>query len=136
LAGANSLAEGDTLVAGVDSLSMSLPIDVYLSPGDYPLRVVADTGNVIYETNETNNVKMRTLQVVTGPVAVDDVPRPLALSSAAPNPTSGHARVWLTLPTESRVAMDVHDIQGREVWSSPARKLGPGRWTLDWNAET
>ncbi len=134
-AGATSLAEGDTLVGGLDSLQISLPVDVFLSPGTYPLRVVADTFNVIYETNENNNAKMRSLSVVTGPVAVDDVPGPLQLSSAIPNPTSGPTRLALMLPHAARVAMSVHDVQGREVWSTPARDLGAGHWDLVWDSE-
>jgi hypothetical protein len=136
LAGTTSLAEGDTLVGPVDSLMISLPVDVYLSPGSYPVRVVADTFDVVHETNETNNVKMRTLSVQDGPVGVlDPTPMALALSGPVPNPTGGRTRLWLSLPRPSRVAMTVHDIQGREVWSTPARDLAAGRWSLDWDAE-
>src|SRR5262245_2618821 len=134
LAGATSLAEGDTLVGPLDSLLISLPLDVFLAPGNYPLRVVADTGNVVHETSETNNVKMRTLSIVTGPVAVGDEPVALDLSPAIPNPTNGKTRVMLTLPRAARVSMTVHDVQGRQVWSSDAREYTPGRWGLEWDS--
>jgi hypothetical protein len=134
LAGTTSLAEGDTLVGPLDSLLISLPVDVFLDPGNYPLRVVADTGDVVRETNEANNDKMRSLDVETGPVAVGDEPVPLGLSSAVPNPTRGRTHFWLTLPRATRVSMSVHDVQGREVWSSPAREYTPGRWGLEWDS--
>lgn len=134
LAGTTSLAEGDTLVGPLDSLLISVPVDVYLSPGSYPLRVVADTGDVVHELSEANNDKMRALSVETGPVAVGDEPRVLAMSAPVPNPTSGRTRFWLTLPRSSRVKLTVHDVQGREVWSSMPRDLAPGRWSLEWDA--
>jgi hypothetical protein len=30
--------------------------------------------------------------------------------------------------------MRVHDVQGREVWSSPPPEYTPGRWGLEWDA--
>lgn len=134
MAGTTSLAEGDTLVGPLDSLLISLPIDLFLAPGSYPLRVVADTGNVVRETSETNNDKMRTLDVSDGPVAVGDAPLRLAMSGPSPNPAHGRTRIWLTLPRTERVTMTVHDVQGREVWSSPPREYTPGRWALEWDA--
>ena len=32
--------------------------------------------------------------------------------------------------------MSVVDVQGREVWSSPARRHGAGRWALAWDGRT
>ena len=134
LAGTTTLAEGDTLVGPLDSLAISLPVDVFLSPGNYPLRVVTDTFNVVHETNEANNARMRTLAVINGTVEVDTGPGPLSLSGVVPNPTRGRTRFWLTLPQRAHIAMTVHDVQGRQVWAGVPQDLGPGRWPLEWDA--
>jgi hypothetical protein len=55
------------------------------------------------------------------------------MSAPIPNPTNGRTRFWLTLPKPARVRMAVHDVQGREVWSSEARDFAAGRWSLEWD---
>jgi glucose/arabinose dehydrogenase len=135
LAGSTLLAEGDTLVAALDSLTLSVPVDIFLGSGAYPLRVVSDTLGVVNELNETNNVKMRTLTVLDGPVAVQpSVPAFASLSAGVPNPTRRTTRFWLALPRSEQVSMVVHDVQGRRVWSGAPREYGPGRWELVWDA--
>jgi len=42
--------------------------------------------------------------------------------------------VFLQLPKPARVSYAVHDVQGRDVWSKPARDYGAGRWPLRWDA--
>lgn len=134
-AGGTLLAEGDTLVGPLDSLTISVPADVFLPPGSYPLRVVADTLGVVNEPNETNNARMTILTVVDGPVAVGpSLPTFASLSAGVPNPTRRTTRFWLTLPRSEQVSMVVHDIQGRRVWSTTPREYGPGRWELEWDA--
>ena len=32
------------------------------------------------------------------------------------------------------ISMDVHDVQGRRVWSSGLREYGAGRWEIVWDA--
>jgi hypothetical protein len=134
-AGGTSLAEGDTLVGPSDSLTISLPVDVFLSPGNYPLRVVADTLGIVHELNEANNSRMRTLAVMDGPVAVvPSFPLEATLSAGIPNPTRRSTRFWLELPRSSQVSLIAHDVQGRRVWSSGPRIYDAGRWELEWDA--
>ncbi|HET9326805.1 MAG TPA: PQQ-dependent sugar dehydrogenase [Candidatus Eisenbacteria bacterium] len=135
-AGPTLLAEGDTLVAPLDSLTITVPVDLSLDPGDHPLRVTLDTLAVVRELSETNNAKMRTLTVMDGPVAVDlPLPREASLSAGSPNPTRRTTHFGLALPRSVQVSMDVHDIQGRRVWSSGARPYAAGRWDLTWDAK-
>jgi glucose/arabinose dehydrogenase/chitodextrinase len=228
-AGNALLAEGDTLVPALDSVTVNLMLPPTLAAGAHTLRVKVDTLAAIVEALEGNNAVTRTLTVVEGPgpdefapdftagptatplvtaatfqwktnepstgalhygltaafgdsvttardtlhhaqveglaanrryyfavVARDTLgnarvspldsmttlassvgaesppPSRLALSAARPNPTRGAAVMSLELPQAARVQLTVHDVQGRRVWSTPARELGAGRWRLEW----
>jgi hypothetical protein len=61
-----TLAEGDTLVAARDSVSVTRSLAPVLTEGDYTLRVVADTLGTALESNESNNANTRSLTVVAG----------------------------------------------------------------------
>jgi len=69
-------------------------------------------------------------------LAVSSPLQGLALSDAFPNPTTGRVALSLTLQREDGVGMSVVDVQGREVWSAPARRYGAGRWALGWDGRT
>jgi hypothetical protein len=63
-------------------------------------------------------------------VEQDAAPR-LALAGAVPNPTSGEARVWFTLPSRERATLEVMDVAGRRVWRREVGALGPGQHSVD-----
>lgn len=128
------LAEGDTVVAGNDSVQVTRIIPPILSPGNHVIRVKVDTLGTVVETDETDNAATRTITVVSGNGTLGVPPPPLtfALSGATPNPGPGRVAFALQLPRESRVEMVVLDIQGRRVWSEQSRNLGAGNWTLNW----
>jgi glucose/arabinose dehydrogenase len=67
VAGSTLLAEGDTIVAALDSVTIVRTLAPTLAAGTYSLRVVADTLGTVLETVETNNAKTRALTVVEGP---------------------------------------------------------------------
>jgi hypothetical protein len=73
-----------------------------------------------------------------GEAIQESVPLPadIALSSPAPNPTSGALAFSLDLPREADVAMRVLDVQGRVVWQEATRHYDAGRWRLSWNGRT
>ena len=116
-------AEGDTLVAARDSITLAAAVGP-LAAGNHVVRVVADTLGAITETNETNNSITQTFAVVHVTLAVGDIPHMLALSGAWPNPSSGRANFSLDLPHESPVELSVLDVQGRIVWNVPTRAFG------------
>jgi PKD repeat protein len=63
-------------------------------------------------------------------------PTAVSLSTAFPNPSNGAVSFTLTLPIDDDVSLSIVDIQGREVWSAPARRYGAGRWSLRWDGVT
>jgi glucose/arabinose dehydrogenase len=134
VAGTTVLAEGDTLVGPLGSVTIARDPLVSLTPGTYWLRAVADTFGVMHETDETNNASTRPLDVVSGATGVEASAGALGLSAVTPNPANGTATVFLQLPKAARVSVVVHDVLGREVWSAPRREYVAGRWPLHWNA--
>jgi hypothetical protein len=72
--------------------------------------------------------------VVTGPAGIDSAPSVLSLSEATPNPGRGIVTLFLQLPKPAPVSVTVHDVQGRDVWSTTAREYAAGRWPLRWDA--
>lgn len=58
----------------------------------------------------------------------------LALAPISPNPNRGVARVSWALPSESRVRVTIHDIQGREVVVLADGPYPPGRHEVAWSA--
>jgi hypothetical protein len=57
----------------------------------------------------------------------------LALSAPAPNPTRGGTSFALSLPTASHVRLDVFDVGGRSILTSPARRHEAGHHTITWD---
>jgi len=134
--GSNLLAEGDTVVAPLDSVTITRWREALVPAGSYDLRLVGDSLGVAHETNESNNASMRTLQVVEGQVAVAPVTGTLALSEAMPNPSRGKATFMLHLPQPARVEFSIYDLQGRRVWQASPRELSAGRWPLTWEGRS
>ncbi len=130
------LAEGDTLVGPQSSVMVERYVTNTLPVGPHTLRVTADTLAQSVETDETNNAATKAIEVVEdgGPTEVPDtLPRAIALSVGRPNPSSGRVVFGLELPRGETVGFSVHDIQGREVWRTPARHFEAGRRTLEWS---
>jgi hypothetical protein len=67
IADATALAEGDTIVAPLDSVVVERTLAPTLALGTYALRAVADTLGAITEVLETNNAETKKLDVVEGP---------------------------------------------------------------------
>lgn len=133
LAGSTALAGGDTALAALDSVTISVSVPPLLAVGTYDLRVVCDTLALMPETDEANNAWTGTLVVVDGPLAAGDGPPRLALSNAFPNPARGRTAFALELPAERAVGFEVLDVQGRVVWSAGTRRFGAGRHRLEWD---
>lgn len=68
----------------------------------------------------------------SGPLAVDEIPARLRLSSAWPNPTTAGVSFTLELPSGSEVEFAVFDVAGRQVGGEGPRTLGAGRHALAW----
>jgi glucose/arabinose dehydrogenase/PKD repeat protein len=131
MASALLLAEGDTTIAPLDSITITRSVKVLLPAATHALRVVADTLGEVVETNEGNNAAVRPLVVNDGNVAVDNSPRGWALSAARPNPTRDAALLDLALPHPERVSFEVFDVAGRVIWSQ-SRSYPAGVWVLTW----
>ncbi|HYM79931.1 MAG TPA: PQQ-dependent sugar dehydrogenase [Candidatus Limnocylindria bacterium] len=134
VAGTTLLSEGDVIVPGRDSVLVSVTVPPVLAVGFHTLRVTADSLSAVFETVESDNGRVQTIEVVegTGTTDVPLMPARLALSNAFPNPSRGPVALSLELPGTAQVTLSVHDIQGREVWSRPAESYAPGRWLLAW----
>lgn len=127
-----TLAQGDTLVAARDSLTITGMLAAAPSAGVHTLRVVADTLGALHEVDETNNTDVTTIMVASGATTgVASATHPLALSNAYPNPAHGEAAMTLDLPRAAPVAFEVLDVAGRVVWSTTENRTA-GRWTLRW----
>ena len=55
------------------------------------------------------------------------------LSQNFPNPFNMSTRITFSLQTESRVVIDIYDMQGKHVRQLINKKYGPGTFELDWN---
>jgi hypothetical protein len=76
------------------------------------------------------------IQVRTSAAAGNPASAPLALDSAAPNPTRGATRVWLSIPDDgsrARVHVSVLDLSGRVVRTLADEAFAPGRHELSWD---
>jgi len=135
--GAQLLAEGDTLIGANDSVTVMRRLPPSLTAGMHLLRLVADTLGAVVETSEVNNAWTDTVSVFEGTVSVDEgTVRELWLGNAFPNPSSGAVGFAFALPQAGEVSFAVLDVQGREVWRSPARTLPAGRTRLTWSGGT
>jgi hypothetical protein len=63
----------------------------------------------------------------------EGLPRELALSAPAPNPARGACTVRLALPQAARVALALHDSQGRRVRTLPGGTLPAGEHPIVWD---
>ncbi len=83
-AGNNLIAQGDTIVAALDSVTISRSAAAPAA-GTYALRLTADSANVVFETNESNNASVRSLTI--NPLPGNHAPT----AAAAGAPTGGLA---------------------------------------------
>ena len=133
VSGATTIAQGDTMVAALDSVTINVWAITTLPAGTNTLRVKLDTLGTVHETNEANNAINLDVPVTGSPVAVSDPPLRFALANATPNPTAGDTRLSLELPARASVQFRVLDVQGREVWADRPHEYLAGRWSLAWN---
>jgi hypothetical protein len=132
-----TLAQGDTLVAALDSVVVSGLLAPGVTPGPHTLRVVADTLQGARETNEGDNVLSQTVNVASGgTLDVGETPLRLSLSSPYPNPTAGTVALALELPRSAHVDFQVMDVQGRVVWSQTDPARAAGRHVLRWGGRS
>jgi glucose/arabinose dehydrogenase len=131
------LAQGDTIVPALDSVTVTRVLPPTLAAGNYDLRAAADSADTVHETDETNNGSTCPLTVVEGTVgAPSPVPSVLAVSPSQPNPSRGMVSFRLSLPRAADVQIEIVDVQGRVVWRDPARRLAAGSWALGWHGTT
>lgn len=92
---ATTLAEGDTAVAGLDSVRVTARFATSFAPGTVTLRVRVDTLQQVVETDELQQVVLRVMPVVPG--ATRDVlpPRFAEPPVATPAANTAHVR-WRT----------------------------------------
>jgi hypothetical protein len=57
------------------------------------------------------------------------------ITSIAPSPTTGEARVDFSLPQAGLVKLDVIDVRGREVASLASEPMEPGSHHVVWSAK-
>jgi len=127
-----SIGTDAVTIAGHDSAYVEIPLPAFAA-GPHLLRVVADTLGQCVETDESNDVRLLPF-VAGGSVGVDGaLPKVLALSNALPNPARGAVRFALDLPQAASVTFEIHDLEGRIVFSAPPRTLAAGRQTLGWD---
>jgi hypothetical protein len=65
-----------------------------------------------------------------------DLIKEFALSRVSPNPATGPARIDFAIPRESRVSLQIMDIQGRVVAVLVNGTMKAGRHQVAWNGET
>lgn len=124
-------AEGDTVMGRGDSASIMVVLPP-LPLGAHTLRIAVDTLGALVEPDESDNAAFLSFTVIEAVLGSSAGPRSLALSAPRPNPARGAVTLALELPRSAEVGWSVADIQGRVVWSEPAREYAPGSWTLRW----
>ncbi len=60
------------------------------------------------------------------------LPQRLSLSPAFPNPSAGHVRFVLDLPSRAAASFSIHDLQGR-ILVSERMVRDPGTWSWEWS---
>ena len=130
------LAQGDTVVSALDSLRLTASATLPTA-GAWTLRLVADSTGEVHETDETNNVRVQPLNVLSASAAVStDRPRQLELSRPSPNPSRGTVSFALAMPEPADVELQVLDVQGRDVYREATRRFAAGRWALVWDGRS
>ena len=87
-----------------------------LTPGRYNLIVEADYGNLIEESDETDNTLGSGILTITGGTAGESEPGASALSLvASPNPAGASVRLSYALAEARTVRLVVSDVLGREI---------------------
>src|SRR5262249_22829839 len=120
-------ALGDSTQAAADTSHHAVLSGLALGTRYYFVTVASDT------VGNRSTAPLDSFVTQTGPLAVDPPPVRFALSSGYPNPSAGAVAFALELPADANVVFAIVDLAGREVWRSPARGFGAGRWTLSWN---
>jgi glucose/arabinose dehydrogenase len=128
-----TIAEGDTLVPTLGSVTIAADIPAGLDPGEHTLRATADTLGLVRETNEANNGSVRTIVVTPGGLAVDGSVAFRPPGPARPNPARAGVSFALALGHAAPVRFAVWDVSGRRIWSAPAGVRPAGELELRWS---
>jgi hypothetical protein len=101
----------------------------------FDLTLHAPTRTLVAATHGRSQWK---LDLTDLPVAVGrgDAPAPLRLSSPAPNPSRGVARMTLELPRASTVEVSIYDAMGRRVTTLAKGAFAAGRSDLVWDGSS
>ncbi len=139
------LSSGDELLAteNVDEVDANssedgeetLTIPASTAPGDYFILVVADDGNDVTESSESNNVF--DIPFTVTPTTASEggtATAALRLDAPAPNPVAGRAVVAYTLREAGPVRLAVYDVLGRQVAVLADGVQPAGTHEATWNA--
>jgi hypothetical protein len=112
-------------------------------PGWYYIFAVADSGNLVQETNENDNVGLSYSIEVVEQLAPGEgeavhqnilqLPSEVTLVSTYPNPFNPVAKVTYGLPQAAPVKLTVHDMSGRLVATLVDRTQSAGWYTAEWS---
>ena len=111
-------------------LGIGMPIQTI-----FDLTLHAPTRTLVAATHGRSQWK---LDLTALPVAVGrgDAPARLRLSSPAPNPSRGVARMTLELPRSSTVEVSIYDAMGRRVTTLATGAFAAGRSDLVWDGSS
>jgi Domain of unknown function (DUF2341)/Putative Ig domain/CARDB/FlgD Ig-like domain len=135
--GGISLAEGDTVVAGDDSVEVVRTIAPTMTVGTHTLRVKVDTLAVVQETNESNNAASRSVTVVSNqppalaPIAdqVVDEGAELTVTVAATHPDSATQTLEFSIDAGAPTGASIDPVTGAFSWT-PGEDQGPGTYQI------
>ncbi|MEP0545591.1 MAG: CARDB domain-containing protein [Rhodothermales bacterium] len=105
-----------------------------LDPGDYFLLVVADDGNDVTESDESNNTFAIpfTVLMTTASEGTPDVA--FRLAAPAPNPATDRVTLGYSLSEAGPVHLAVYDVLGRRVATLVEATQPAGDHVADWDA--
>lgn len=117
--GAVTLAEGDTSVAGLDSVRVTARFATAFTPGTVTLRVRVDTLQQVVETDEQQQSVTRDLVVLAGSTRDVLPPRFTEPPTATPAATAAHVRWRTDEPVRGVVRYGLSPALGDSVGPSP-----------------
>ncbi len=89
------------------------------------------------ETGPMGHINVDEIEEVAGdlaglPAVTSSPPSPCRLLGARPNPGNALVAVHFVAGQSGEVRLDVFDVRGRRVWSSPPRMVAPGEHAVAW----
>ncbi len=108
--------------------------------GDYFLGILLDAGNLLTETDETNNKMVTTtsqIKIIESTDAVseaNDLPIDFKLYQNYPNPFNPTTNIQFSIPEEAMVTLTINDVLGRQVCELVHQRLGAGIYSYEFDA--